>query len=106
MYINGISTRENLTGLVKHTYISALSEFEKVEINIQRKSGQANPKIYICVHDMNGTSQQRAEYEFVDAVNAKTKKFILNNVKGKMISVTLKGQPLSLYTSPSPRDRG
>lgn len=92
MYLDNSKVTGVVVGPTQRTFISPTSPHNKLEISLAKVSGKAKTDVFICVHSPKGNSQQRKEYRFENGKDKKTKKFILNNVKGKMISVIVKGK--------------
>jgi len=92
MYLDNSKVGGVVVGPTKRTFISPMSEHNKLEISLEKVSGKAKTDIFICVHDLQGGSKQVKEYRFENGKTKKTKKFTINNVKGKLISVVVKGK--------------
>lgn len=92
MYLDNSKVTGVVVGSTKRTFISPISEHNKLEINLTKVSGKAKTDIFVCIHDPKGKSSQLREYRFQNGKSKSTKKFIVNNVKGKMISVVVKGK--------------
>jgi len=81
-----------VVGPTQRTFISPPSKHSKLEIKLDKVSGKAKTDLFICVHPVKGSSKQLKEYRFENGKGNKTKKFTINDVKGKMISVVIKGK--------------
>ena len=61
-----------------------------MEITINKYSGRAKTGVVICAMGQDGVLTQLRDYEFPNDRNGKVKTFTVNNVKGKIIIVTMK----------------
>jgi len=67
--------------------------WDKVEIIIEKTGGKAKTDIIICTWDLkSGVKNNYTEYTFPKGKYKKSKKFIINNIHGKSISVKLRNK--------------
>jgi hypothetical protein len=88
--LDGGNETGTIMGQTKSTFVTPPSFDNKVEITINKFDGKAKTGVVICVQGRNGVTTQKANYEFPNNKNGKVKKFVLNNVKGKIIIVAMK----------------
>jgi hypothetical protein len=88
--LDGGNKQGSITGQTKRTFITPPSFDNRVEITVNKYDGKARTGVTICVQDRNGITTQKTSYVFPKNKNGKVKKFILNNVKGKIIIVAMK----------------
>ncbi len=88
--LDGGNESGNIAGQTKSTFVTPPSFDNRVEITINKYDGKARTGVVICVQGRNGVTTQKATYEFPNNKNGKVKKFVLNNVKGKIIIVAMK----------------
>ena len=70
--------------------------WDRVEIEIQKVEGRAETEVIICTWDMeSGAKNNYTEYTFPSGNNTSTKKFTINNVHGKSISVKLRNRSVA-----------
>lgn len=90
--LDGGNETGTILGQTKRTFVTPPSFDNKVEVTINKYDGKAKTGVVICVQGRDGVTTQRATYEFPNSRNGKVKKFVLNNVKGKIIIVALKNK--------------
>ncbi len=90
--LDGGNEQGSITGQTKRTFVTPPSFDNKVEITINKYDGKAKTGVVICVQGRDGVTRQRASYEFPNNKNGKVKKFVLNNVKGKIIIIAMKNK--------------
>jgi len=88
--LDGGNKQGSIVGQTKGTFVTPPSFDNKVEITINKYDGKARTGVTICVQGRNGVTTQKASYQFPKGKNGKVKKFVLNNVKGKIIIVAMK----------------
>jgi len=88
--IDGGNKQGSIAGQTKRTFITPPSFDNKVEITINKYDGKARTGVTICVQGRDGVTTNKTSYIFPKDKNGKIKKFVLNNVKGKIIIVAMK----------------
>lgn len=81
--------------------------WDKVEIEIEKLDGRAKTEVIICTWDMkSGAKNNYTEYTFSNGKNKSKKKFTINNVYGKSISVKLRNRSVANTFKYSIKSRG
>src|SRR5690606_23378567 len=79
----------NILGKTKSTFVTHPSFNNKVTITIEKFDGKAKTGVTICTHERNGTINTVTTYQFPNENSPRTKTFVVNNAKGKIISVAM-----------------
>ncbi len=90
--LDGGNESGTITGQTKRTFVTPPSFDNKVEITINKYDGRAETGVVICVQGRNGVTTQKVAYTFPNSRNGKVKKFVLNNVRGKVIIIAMKNK--------------
>lgn len=88
--IDGGNESGTIMGQTKSTFVTPPSFNDKVTITINKHDGKAETGVAICTHGRDGVSKTVTTYVFPNDKNGKTKTFVINNAKGKIISVAMK----------------
>ena len=88
--IDGGNETGTIMGQTKSTFVTPPSFEDKVTITINKYDGKAETGVAICTHAQDGTSNTVSTYTFPNGNDAKVKTFVINNARGKIISVAMK----------------
>ena len=80
----------SIAGQTKRTFVTHPSFNNKVTLTINKYDGKARTGVVICVQGKDGVTTEKTSYIFPKDKNGKVKNFTLNNVKGKIIIVSMK----------------
>ena len=92
---DGSKQTGSVSGQTKRTFVTPPSFNKKMTITINKYQGKAETGVIICSHDEQGRTKTLREYTFKKDKNGKVKKFELNNVKGKIISVAIRNRSVA-----------
>ncbi|MBK7428430.1 MAG: hypothetical protein IPI60_16145 [Saprospiraceae bacterium] len=81
-----------ILGQTQRTFVTPPSFNNQVEITINKYDGKAETSVVICTHEANGNMQNETSYTFPNENTARTKKFTVNNAKGKIIIVAMRNK--------------
>jgi hypothetical protein len=93
--IDGGNESGTIVGQTKSTFVTPPSFNNRVIITINKYDGRAETAIVICSHGRDGVTQELKRYTFPNDRNGKVKRIILNGVKGKVISVSMKNKSVA-----------
>ncbi len=79
-----------IMGQTKRTFVTNPSFADKVEITVNKYDGRARTGLVICVMGKDGVTTQKVSYTFPNSRNGAVKKFVLRNVRGKVIIIAMK----------------
>ncbi|QIE59181.1 hypothetical protein G5B37_06290 [Rasiella rasia] len=72
----------------KRTYVTYMAPRERIEINIASTQSLAGLEVVVCSHTKSNMTQNLDSHTFIAGESSKS--FTLENVKGKVLSVSLK----------------
>ncbi|MGB0910071.1 MAG: hypothetical protein ACPGYT_06885 [Nitrospirales bacterium] len=88
-------------------YTTAGLFWDKVVIEIEKLDGKAKTEVIICTWDMeSGAKNNYTEYMFPNGKKLSKKKFVINNVHGKSISIKLRNRSVANTFKYSIKSRG
>ncbi|MAP55461.1 hypothetical protein [Altibacter sp.] len=93
LFINGKQKRGTIKSLKKRVYITSLVPKESITITIQNTQHRAGAEVVICAHDKTGATQNMHQFHFTGEESDQT--FVLEAVKGKIISIAIKNKEAS-----------
>ncbi len=88
--IDGKHESGTIMDQTKSTFVTPPSFSNKVTITINKFDGKAATGVAICTHARSGAMKTVTSYEFHSSTDAKVKTFVINNARGKIITVALK----------------
>ena len=78
------------------TFVTTGLFWDRVELEIEKKDGRAETEIIICTWDMaSGAKNNYAEYTFPNGKNLSKKKWVIQNMHGKALSVKLRNRSVT-----------
>ena len=88
-------------------YTTAGLFWDRVDIEIEKLDGKAKTQVIICTWDMaTGAKNNYTEYTFPSGKKRHKKKFVINNIHGKSISIKLRNRSVANTFKYSIKSRG
>lgn len=79
-------------GQTSRTFVTHPSENNRAIITLEKTGGKAKTSVVVCVINKNGSSRSLPVYTFSNGNGTSTKRFTVNNVKDKIIVVSIKNK--------------
>ncbi|SDD66116.1 hypothetical protein SAMN04488104_104510 [Algoriphagus faecimaris] len=88
--VDGGIENGTIIGQASSTFVTPPSFNNRLEVTINQYNGIAQTGVVICAMDRDGSLTQLETFTFPVNSKGQTKKFILNNVSGKIVIVAMK----------------
>lgn len=88
--VDGGNETGTVVGQTSSTFVTPPSFEKEMEITINKFDGRARTGVVICAMGRDGVLTQLETYTFPNDKNGMTKKFNLDNVRGKIVIVAMK----------------
>lgn len=88
--VDGGIENGTIVGQTSSTFVTPPSFNDRLEVMINQHNGIAQTGVVICAMDRDGSLTQLETFTFPTNTKGQTKKFILNNVGGKVVIVAMK----------------